>query len=689
MLAELLNTAFEWVADNPQWAYLAVFVVAAGESLIVVGLILPGVVLMFGFGALVATGAIGLGQTLAWAAAGAVVGDGVSFWIGRHFHQRLRTIWPFNHHAALINRGVDFFHHHGVKSVVLARFIGPLRPILPAVAGMLDMSPRRFFAANVASALLWAPAYTLPGVVFGAALGLAAEVAGRLAVLLLVLVSLMWFGLWLVRVSYRLVQPRAGFLLARTLDWSRRHPLTQPLAAAVLDPTHPEARGLAVLLLLLAVTSALIAWLAGGWLAGLDLYLHAGLQQLRTPVADRVLAFVVTGLGDAIVLSSVLAAGCAWLTLRGRCNAALHWLAASLSAFALTRLLKAAIDAPRPSDVFEATSAAAFPGAHTSLAIAVYGFLAVLVARELTLPRRWMPYIGAALLVIPIAFSRLYFGLDWLSDVLAGVAMGLACVALFGIAYRRHPARPLGWPALLGVAALALAVPGAWRGERVLDPELAGVVQVREPLPLDGERWWSTDWQRLPVQRHDFRVRDRQPLNVQYAGDLATLVEALGASAWRTPSTLSAATSLLLLAPQPSPATLPVLPQVHDGQHDVLRLLHVGDDGETLHILRLWPTRWQVQPQAAPLWIGSISELQMHRRLRLFSYVATGGTGTAALGLLHDAVAASCDPLFHSPPQAVRPVLLVRGCRKGGLPAGAAVTGAPAGSRPVGSHGKP
>lgn len=688
MLAELLNTAFEWVADNPQWAYLAVFLVAAGESLIVVGLILPGVVLMFGFGALVATGAIELGPTLAWAAAGAVVGDGVSFWIGRHFHQRLRTVWPFNRHAALINRGVDFFHHHGVKSVVLARFIGPVRPILPAVAGMLDMSPRRFFTANVASALLWAPAYTLPGVVFGAAVGLAAEVAGRLAVLLLVLFSLMWFGLWLVRLIYRLVQPRAGFLLARALDWSRRHPLTQPLAAAVLDPTHPEARGLAVLLLLLAVTSALIGWLAGGWLAGLDLYLHAELQQLRTPVADRVLAFV-TGLGDAIVLSTVLAAGCAWLTLRGRYNATLHWLAASLSAFALTRLLKAAIDAPRPPDLLDAATAAVYPGAHTSLAIAVYGFLAVLVARELTLPRRWMPYIGAALLVIPIAFSRLYLGLNWLSDVLAGIAMGLACVALFGIAYRRHPARPLGWPALIGVAAVALTVSGGWRGERVLDTELARAAQVREPLPLDGERWWSSDWQRLPMQRHDFRVRDRQPLNVQYAGDLATLVEALGAHAWRTPTALSATTSLLLLAPQPSAATLPVLPQVHDGQHDVLRLVHVGTDGETMHILRLWPTRWQVQPQAAPLWIGSITELQMHRRLRLFSYVATGGTGTAALALLHAAVAASCDTLVHAPPEAIRPVLLVRDCRNGTLPAGVTATGAPAGSGPIGHHGKP
>ncbi|HRP97245.1 MAG TPA: VTT domain-containing protein [Rhodocyclaceae bacterium] len=663
MFAELLDAILAWVTANPRWAYLAVFLVAAGESLIVVGLVLPGAVLMFGFGALVAAGAIGLGPTLAWAAAGAIVGDGLSFWIGRHFHQRLRIVWPFNRHAALINRGVDFFHHHGVKSVVLARFIGPVRPIVPAVAGMLDMPPRRFFAANVGSALLWAPAYTLPGVVFGAALGLAAEVAGRLAALMVVLVALVWFGLWLVRLSYRIVQPRAGFLLARTLDWSRRHPLTQPLAAAVLDADHPEARGLATLLALLALSSALVAWLAGGWLAGLDLYVHAALQALRTPVADRLFMWV-SGFGDGIVLSVVLGCGCTWLALRGRHNAALHWLAAALSAHALTALVNITGGARTQPQLLAAIGDTSADG-RVSLAIAVCGFLAVLVARELAQPRRWIPYVCATLVTIPIAFSRLYLGLNGLSDVLAGAAMGLASVALFGIAYRRHSARPLGWPVLIAVVSATLVAAGAWRGERGFDAEPARATRAGEPTVIDAAHWWASAWQLLPAQRHDFRIRDRQPLNLQYAGDLAPLVEALGTHAWRTPTDLSAATALLLLSPQPSAAALPVLPQVHDGLHDVLRLLHDDGGDAAPYLLRLWPTHWRVGDEHARVWVGSVTRLELRRGLALFSYVATGAADAAGLALLHAALEPSCDTREDLRAASMHAVLLVRGCSGG------------------------
>jgi len=68
---------------------------------------------------------------------------------------------------------------------LFGRFVGPVRPVIPAVAGMMQMPAGRFLAVNVASALVWAPAYLLPGIAFGASLELAAEVAGRLAVLVL------------------------------------------------------------------------------------------------------------------------------------------------------------------------------------------------------------------------------------------------------------------------------------------------------------------------------------------------------------------------------------------------------------------------------------------------------------------------------------------------------------------------
>lgn len=617
MLADLFNALLEWIQQNPHWSYLGVFLISAGESLALVGLFLPGVAIMFGIGALVAAGALELWPTLGAAAAGAVLGDGVSFWIGRHFHQHLRVMWPFSHYPALVNRGVDFFYKHGGKSVVLARFLGPVRPILPTVAGMLDMPPRKFFVVNVFSALLWAPAYTLPGVVFGASLGLASQVAGRLAVVLLILVALVWFTVWLVGVVFRYLQPRAGFLLTRALDWSHAHPLLQPLAAAMLDPTHPEARGLAALVVVLAVASLLTTWLLSGWLTGLDRFLFESLSDLRNPIADQVMLFI-TGLGDTSLLLMVLTAGSAWLLTRGRRNAALHWLAMVTATAVLTYLLKLMVAAQRPMPLYDGLSTYSFPSTHTTLSIAVYGFMAVLIARELTPLRRWAPYLGAALLVIPIAFSRLYLGAHWLSDVLGGLALGLVTLALFGIAYRRHPAQPLGWQSLLLIGVLTLTVAGLWRGD---EARLAAYTEPREFHTRTLAQWWDSEWRTLPAQRQDLKDTARQSLNLQYAGDPAALAAVLTRAAWQTPTALSLASALQWLAPQPNPELLPVLPQVHDGQHDVLRLERPSADGQRLYLLRLWPSHWQVQGQAMPVWVGSVSELHIRKQLRLFTYL--------------------------------------------------------------------
>lgn len=617
MFADIFNALLEWIQQNPHWAYLGIFLVSAGESLALVGLFLPGVAIMFGIGALVAAGALELWPTLAAAAGGAVLGDGLSFWIGRHFHQHLRVMWPFSRYPALMNRGVDFFYKHGGKSVVLARFLGPVRPILPTVAGMLDMPPRKFFAVNVISALLWAPAYTLPGVVFGASLGLASQVAGRLAVVVLILVALVWFTAWLVGVVFRYLQPRAGFLLSRTLDWSGTHPLLQPLAAALLDPTHPEARGLAGLVAVLALASLLTTWLLSGWLAGLDRFLFEALSALRNPIADQAMLFI-TSLGDSSLLFTVLAVGCAWLLLRGRRNAALHWLGMVTATALVTYLLKLVIAAPRPMPLYEGLSVYSFPSTHTTLSIAVYGFLAVLIARELTPMRRWAPYLGAALLVIPIAFSRLYFGAHWLSDVLGGLALGLVTLALFGIAYRRHPAQPLGWRNLLLVVVLALTITSVWRND---EARLASYTEQREPQKLSATAWWETEWRTLPSQRQDIKDTARQALNLQYAGDPAALDAMLTTTGWRRPTALSLTSALQWLAPRPGPGLLPVLPQVHDGQHDVLRLVRASADGQRLYVLRLWPSHWQLREPAIPVWVGSVSELHLRQQLRLFTYL--------------------------------------------------------------------
>lgn len=164
------STLFILLLDHPQWVGFAVFGIAFVESFAVAGVVVPGVALLAAAAFVAGGGALDLGPALACAWAGAVLGDGSSFLIGRWYGPALRSQPWLQRRPHWIAAGDRFFARHGVLGVVLGRFVGPIRPVVPLIAGMLRMSPAAFFAINLASALAWAPVYVLPGYLFGASL---------------------------------------------------------------------------------------------------------------------------------------------------------------------------------------------------------------------------------------------------------------------------------------------------------------------------------------------------------------------------------------------------------------------------------------------------------------------------------------------------------------------------------------
>lgn len=147
----------DFVRTHKQWAAPIVLVLAFGESMAFISLILPF------WGILVAIGSlIGVSNTVEFwsimvaAAVGAALGDWLSFWLGRHYHEQIAKMWPLNKHPDLLPRGHAFFDKWGPWAVVLGRFSGPLRASIPIVAGAVRMHPPTFQLANWSSAFLWA-----------------------------------------------------------------------------------------------------------------------------------------------------------------------------------------------------------------------------------------------------------------------------------------------------------------------------------------------------------------------------------------------------------------------------------------------------------------------------------------------------------------------------------------------------
>jgi membrane protein DedA with SNARE-associated domain len=164
-----VQTVIDVIRANAVWAGPILFLVTFGEAMAFIGLIVPGTTILVAAGGVIATGALDLWVILAWTIPAAILGDWVSFWLARHFKDRIPTWWPFNRHPEMLARGVAFFERHGGKSVFIGRFFGPVRATIPIAAGMLGMPNRSFWVANVLSALIWVPGLLLPGVLLGVA----------------------------------------------------------------------------------------------------------------------------------------------------------------------------------------------------------------------------------------------------------------------------------------------------------------------------------------------------------------------------------------------------------------------------------------------------------------------------------------------------------------------------------------
>ncbi|MGK0444264.1 MAG: undecaprenyl-diphosphatase [Bermanella sp.] len=163
----MIDNLLSFLSLHPEYIFLAVFCVALCESLAVVGIIVPGVGLITAASMMAGNLQLNVWVLLLCAISGAFLGDLISFYFGRIFQPFLPNIWPFKQNPQWINNGHDFFMRHGGKSIFFGRFIGPIRPFIPMVAGMMAMPIKRFLLLNGLSAIAWGLAYLLPGYYLG------------------------------------------------------------------------------------------------------------------------------------------------------------------------------------------------------------------------------------------------------------------------------------------------------------------------------------------------------------------------------------------------------------------------------------------------------------------------------------------------------------------------------------------
>ena len=135
--------------------YLALVLLVGLESS---GLPVPGETALIAAGVLASKGRLSIELVILIAAASAIVGDNIGYWIGRKGGRRLlEAPGPLLHYRLkVIEHGQPFFDKHGAKSVFLGRWFAGLRIAAAWLAGINHMRWRTFLFWNAAGGVAWA-----------------------------------------------------------------------------------------------------------------------------------------------------------------------------------------------------------------------------------------------------------------------------------------------------------------------------------------------------------------------------------------------------------------------------------------------------------------------------------------------------------------------------------------------------
>jgi membrane protein DedA with SNARE-associated domain/membrane-associated phospholipid phosphatase len=428
------------------WAALAiVFGLPALEASVFVGVVVPGEIAVLLGGVLAFEHRVSLPAVIAAAVAGAICGDTIGYLVGRRFG---RTILEGSLGRLVrrehLDRAERYLAERGGPAVFLGRFTAALRALIPGLAGLARLRYRTFAAYNAAGGAVWAAGFVLLGYAAGTGWRRVEHLAGRASLLLLLVVvvvgAIVLAARWVARHPDRL-RALVDRLLERPLVRRLRGRYQRQLAFLARRLQPQGALGL-------SLTIGALALVVAGWAFGAllqDVVAHDELALVDQPVQQFFVAHRepwltllmrgVTNLGNtALLIGVLLTVGLLWRWRAGTWRPLGLLAGAFAGAWALSNTVKLLTHRPRPpsAQAIGHWTGQAFPSGHATHATAVYGMLAALLAAATP---RWgrkvTAWTAAVLIVSLVGLSQLYLGAHWLTDVLAGIALGAAW--LFGL----------------------------------------------------------------------------------------------------------------------------------------------------------------------------------------------------------------------------------------------------------------
>ena len=158
-----IDQATLFIETNQFWAGPIIGLLTFGESMLILGMLIPATTLLLLTGGLIGSGTLDATPIVLWGFVGAVLGDALSYWIGVWVGPSVLRWGLLKKQRRTVARARLFFYRYGLLAVFFGRFLGPIRSTIPTVAGVMGMTHGRFQVANILSAIAWMPVLLLPG----------------------------------------------------------------------------------------------------------------------------------------------------------------------------------------------------------------------------------------------------------------------------------------------------------------------------------------------------------------------------------------------------------------------------------------------------------------------------------------------------------------------------------------------
>jgi undecaprenyl-diphosphatase len=350
------------------------------------------------------------------------------------------------------------------------------------------------------------------------------------------------------------------------------------------------------------------------------------LQSLRTTWTDTAMVGV-TLLADWPVTTAVSIVACVVLLIFRRFRLAIGLLIALASTLVFVDAMRVLVEAQRPIKIYSGAEAFSFPSSRATMTATLYGVLGWIALRGAGATLAKAIAGVCVTMITAVAFSRIYLGANWPSDVAAGLLFGVGVTAAFALVFRGYELRRRETITLISACATILLVVGAWYIQSGYSSSLPLYARQSQPTVLLSKPWRNGGWQELPSRRIDLGGETEEPLLLQWRGSAGALQDELSKHGWLAEPAWSLTALNTFLRADTGAAALPVIPMFNDGRRQATAMIRPVTRGR--FVLRAWSQDVSEQGGAAvEILVGSIIFERIDRPLSQFSIPSRSNNST-------------------------------------------------------------